>query len=78
MKRENKELTAIKSVSLPLRQIVRISEWADANGTDFSSATSKLIKLGFVYQEVLAHQEADELDRLKNAVVANDSKVGVI
>lgn len=68
---QKKEMSVNKSVSLPLSQVIRISERADADGTDFSTTIARLVRLGFIYEKVLAEQsenaDADYVASVKSA-----------
>lgn len=66
-----KELSVNKTLSLPLSQVNRINDLAIESGADFSSTTSNLIKLGFLYQQVMREQEENaEMEEAKRHAAA--------
>lgn len=58
--RERKEISVNKTVSLPLSLVNKVAEVAERDGTDYSTTTVRLVKLGLVYQKMLADQSAIE------------------
>lgn len=70
MVQPRKQMSVNKTVSLPLGQVVQVSEIADAEQTDFSTTVAKLIRLGLVYRKQMVEAAAIEEDEKVKAEAA--------
>lgn len=76
-KPQKREMTVNKTVSLPLSQVNLVADYAADENLDFSSATSKLLKLGMIYLRQMKEQEDNEIEKEAAKVLSAGKKASI-